>query len=42
MEWKIFVNLMLSILFGYLVIGDIVNKVSGAYPKVQCVNVKEK
>lgn len=42
MEWKTFVNLMLSMLFGYLVLGDIVDKIFNQYPKVQCVNVKEK
>ena len=41
MEWKTFVNLMLSMLFGYLVIGDIFERISGVLPKVQCVNIKE-
>lgn len=31
-----------SMIFGYLVIGDIINRWDGVYPKVQCVNVKEK
>lgn len=39
MEWKTFINLMLSMLFGYLVLGDIISKFSEVYPKVQCVNV---
>jgi hypothetical protein len=42
MEWKTFVNIMLSMLFGYLVIGDLVSRWNGSYPKVQCVNMKEK
>jgi hypothetical protein len=42
MEWRTFVNIMLSVLFGYLVLGDIVDKIFEVYPKVECVNVKEK
>lgn len=29
-----------SMIFGYLVIGDIVNRLAGVYPKVQCVVVE--
>jgi hypothetical protein len=38
--------LIVSMLFGYLVVADAVNKVinhyAEIYPKVECVNVKEK
>lgn len=29
-----------SLIFGYLVLGDIINRWSGVYPKVQCVVVE--
>lgn len=38
---SLMILIIVSALFGYLVIGDIVNRLVGVYPKVQCVVVEK-
>lgn len=37
----ILILILVSILFGYLVLNDVMLKIAGIYPKVTCVGEKE-